>query len=491
VSEIEPERYAKARALVQALMARHWESFSTDPNVLGAAFGRRITFGEVTDVPALVIYVARKAPRTFIPRSRLLPRRMYVGLDSIDVDVLETGPLYPYAFAARERPAPSGISVGNATDVSAGTLGCLVTDNTDGSTCILSNNHVLARENLASIGEAIIQPGAADGGTSPADDIATLKRFVSVSATGTNRVDAAIAQVTAAGGVVDSVKNNLMPVASSTHRAVGLLHGGSCVRDFLNPIDDVLTLLNARFPAGAGSTVTASVGMKLEKVGQTSEYTTADVMEIGATVSFPFGPSGTATWTQQIATASIGQAGDSGSLVCEGGSGGTSDRCGFCPCLFFLAGEEMLGRDLREQENDARAIRDRYLRRTAVGRYAVELVYLNEDRLLDRVQQTRLTEEDREYARELFEKYDEPARSAMLNPEREDPRVTQEHFSDARQALERARKYMTDEEAQVAEELLELATAAEGRNWREILAMMEDEAILDRFREIVSRITTR
>jgi hypothetical protein len=491
VSEIEPaESYAKARALVQALMARHWESFSTDPNVLGAGFGRRITFGEVTDVPALVIYVARKVPRTFIPPSRVLPRRMYVGLNSIEVDVLETGPLYPFAFAARERPAPSGISVGNATDGSAGTLGCLVTDNTDGTTCVLSNNHVLARDNLAATGEAIIQPGAADGGTSPADDIATLKRFVTVSTTGMNRVDAAIAQVTAAGGAADRMKDNLMPVASGAHRAVGLLHAGSCVRSILNPINDVLSLLNVRFPAGAGATVTATVGMKVEKVGRSTEYTTADVMEVGVTVALP-GPGGaTTSWDQQIGTAASSEAGDSGSLVCEGGAGGTADRCG-CTCLLFLAGQEMLGRDLSQQESEARAIRDRYLRRTAVGRYAVELVYLNEDRLLDRAQRIRLTEEDREYARQLFEKYDESVRFAMLNPEREDLRLTQEHFADARSALERARKHMTDDEARVADELLELATAAEGRNWREILALMEDEALLDRFREIVSRIAAR
>jgi len=63
-----------------------------------------------------------------------------------------------------------------------------------GRVYILSNNHVLANSNGASIGDPEYQPGPFDGGTA-ADQIATLSDFqvISFAANGTNTIDAAIA----------------------------------------------------------------------------------------------------------------------------------------------------------------------------------------------------------------------------------------------------------------------------------------------------------
>src|SRR3546814_11925718 len=60
---------------------------------------------------------------------------------------------------------------------------------------MLSNNHVLANSNDSAVGDAILQPGTADGGADPADRIAPLARFVEISfaADAENRVDGAIA----------------------------------------------------------------------------------------------------------------------------------------------------------------------------------------------------------------------------------------------------------------------------------------------------------
>jgi hypothetical protein len=52
---------------------------------------------------------------------------------------------------------PAGISIGHFR-VTAGTLGCLVQDR-DGNRFILSNNHVLADENKAEVGDVILQAG--------------------------------------------------------------------------------------------------------------------------------------------------------------------------------------------------------------------------------------------------------------------------------------------------------------------------------------------
>src|SRR5689334_9237364 len=91
--KIHEERYQKARALVHAIKQRHFKNLASDRNIIGAAFGRREVQGQLTDEPALVMFVMKKSPKRIIPPSHVLPRRMYIGGDCVDVDVVETGPL--------------------------------------------------------------------------------------------------------------------------------------------------------------------------------------------------------------------------------------------------------------------------------------------------------------------------------------------------------------------------------------------------------------
>lgn len=94
---------------------------------------------------------------------------------------------------SRRRPLEVGVSVGHFL-ITAGTLGCFVSRE-KGRTCILSNNHVLANEDQAAIGDPIIQPGDFDGGTNPLDRVARLTDFVRLDLTAANIVDAAIAEI--------------------------------------------------------------------------------------------------------------------------------------------------------------------------------------------------------------------------------------------------------------------------------------------------------
>jgi hypothetical protein len=95
----------------------------------------------------------------------------------------------------RHRPLCIGTTVGHHK-ITAGTLGCFVRQGAedDPSVFILSNNHVLANENLAVAGDAILQPGRLDGGTLTRDKVAVLTRFVKLKKRH-NLVDCAIAQV--------------------------------------------------------------------------------------------------------------------------------------------------------------------------------------------------------------------------------------------------------------------------------------------------------
>src|SRR5262245_23699699 len=112
-------------------------------------------------------------------------------LGGIRVQPVVTGMLVARSATLRyPRPVPIGVSVG-LVDFGTGTLGARVTN---GSTVYaLSNNHVLAGIDTASIGDAILQPGPVeDGGTDPADRIGTLADFQTINFGGTNVMDAAI-----------------------------------------------------------------------------------------------------------------------------------------------------------------------------------------------------------------------------------------------------------------------------------------------------------
>jgi hypothetical protein len=95
----------------------------------------------------------------------------------------------PDDLQRRVRPLRPGLSVAHL-DVTAGTLGGFV--RLSGEAGILSNNHVLAASGAARIGDPVVQPGPADGGT-PADRVATLSAFEGLTAVRANLVDAAVA----------------------------------------------------------------------------------------------------------------------------------------------------------------------------------------------------------------------------------------------------------------------------------------------------------
>jgi hypothetical protein len=115
-----------------------------------------------------------------------------------EIDLRYTGPAFRLAGNAgapwhqtRQRPLKIGSSLGHHA-ISAGTLGFFATHRPTGQLVIVSNNHVLANEDRASPGDAILQPASEDRGRPPADTVATLFRSWRLSPTG-NTIDAAIA----------------------------------------------------------------------------------------------------------------------------------------------------------------------------------------------------------------------------------------------------------------------------------------------------------
>src|SRR4030095_5203476 len=124
----------------------------------------------------------------------LLERPNVPGLPDVldDVPVTKTVTGMVLAFSdptKRQRPAPLGFSIGHPA-ITAGSIGARVV-NASQQLFVLSNNHVLANSNGASIGDAALQPGPFDGGTS-ADQVGTLFAFQPINFSGgNNTIDAA------------------------------------------------------------------------------------------------------------------------------------------------------------------------------------------------------------------------------------------------------------------------------------------------------------
>jgi hypothetical protein len=193
----------------------------------------------------------------------------------------EESPVDP--TARFDRPVPIGVSTGHPA-ITAGTIACRVIDGA-GNVYALSNNHVYANQNAASIGDAVIQPGTYDGGSSPADDIGTLTDFEMIYFDGSdNTVDAAIALSSAAN------------LGTAT------------------PSDG--------YGTPKSTTVAPKVGMTVMKYGRTTGQTKARIWGINATVNVGYG-SGVARFVEQILISggSFSAGGDSGSLIVVGKGG--------------------------------------------------------------------------------------------------------------------------------------------------------------------------
>ena len=164
-------------------------SMITDYEIKGMGIGYKIVGGETTSDLSIVFMVETKLPPNEIPEGKLLPST----LEGEKCDVIEVGKIEAYSYTTNVRPILGGYSCGHF-NVTAGTIGTIVYKN--GDRHILSNNHILADENAASLGDAIYQPGVFDGGTA-GDTVANLTDFIPLADYVT--ADCAIAKITTDG----------------------------------------------------------------------------------------------------------------------------------------------------------------------------------------------------------------------------------------------------------------------------------------------------
>lgn len=281
------------------------------PNVVGLGVGYKTSKRQFSDTLSLVVMVRQKISPLSLSPEEIVPREV----DGIRTDVIEVGELRPLATRTdRVRPAPGGVSIGHY-QVTAGTLGVMVRDRQSGTRMILSNNHVMANRNDAQLGDPILQPGAADGGTQENDVIALLERFETIHY---NEEPAACSMANA----YTRIGNGIARAIGSRHRVRAYQYNPLAT----NAIDAALArpildsdLLDEILEIGEVSGLEeADLGMSVIKSGRTTGLTSGTVTIMDATVTVNYGGDRSATFDHQIVSSPMSQGGDSGSLLVSG-----------------------------------------------------------------------------------------------------------------------------------------------------------------------------
>lgn len=268
------------------------------PGVVACGVGLRRRNGVLTDQHVIKVFVVRKRPLADLHPVEILPAALSHGEHVAEIDVEEMpAPVAPPRHPASERSmmaearlrVPRRPLVGGASlahhDFPTGTLAIGVTDNATGIRYALSCNHVLAMQNTARAGDAVLQPARDDGGRYPRDAVGMMVRYVPIRFDcGPNMVDAALAALPP-GAVRQSV--DLIGAVSESVDA-----------DTLRPGDIV------------------------HKVGRTTGLTEGPVLAVDVSMRvayhFPGFPAGTAMFVRQIIAHVPCAYGDSGSLLLDG-----------------------------------------------------------------------------------------------------------------------------------------------------------------------------
>ncbi len=246
--------------------------------------------------------------------------------------------------ATHQAPLPATFALGSSggnnmdydtrgsqiVDCCSGTLGALVED-AGKRQYLLSNNHVLARSDHASVGDSIVQPGLIDNNCSPLGDgagpnpvapVAQLTGWLALSSKQTN-ADAAIAQVT----------------SRAVDPSGGILELGG------RQVDGSLAAAPPGISSTGGRGETASINQQVAKSGRTTGLTCGGVSAVDLDVTVDYyldcaetRPYLTKTFTHQLGLSGnqFSDAGDSGALVVDATN---AEPVG----LYFAGGTDIAG----------------------------------------------------------------------------------------------------------------------------------------------------
>jgi hypothetical protein len=268
-------------------------------NVILVYPGKKVVGGVATGRDSLRVGVITKVPLAQLEKKDVIPTRV----KGVETDVFVTDEIMALAVdrKAKHRPAPGGVSIGHPK-VTAGTMGMVVRKG--GFRHILSNNHVLANCNGASVKDPILQPGVADGGTLD-DIIAHLSDFMPITfGGGCSKV----------GSLVYFIKRlfegdlRLSAILSTVNKV-----DCAIARPVLDG-DVSSNIMEIGIPVGFAE---AKTGDTVKKSGRTTGLNTGSVISTEATARVNYGDKGEAVFEDQVITSCMSAGGDSGSVVLD------------------------------------------------------------------------------------------------------------------------------------------------------------------------------
>jgi hypothetical protein len=246
--------------------------------------------------------------------------------------------------AAHQSQLPASVALGSSggnnvdydtrgeqiVDCCSGTLGALVEDASKRQ-YLLSNNHVLARSDHASVGDTIVQPGLIDNNCSPLEDN-----------TGTTQV-APVAQLTGWLPLASKLTNADAAIAQLTSRAVD--PAGKILELGGKQADGTLSAAPPGISSTGGKGEGGTLDLKVVKSGRTTGLTCGGISSIDLDVRVDYyldcaetRPYLTKTFTHQLGLSGnqFSDAGDSGALVVDAAN---AEPVG----LYFAGGTDVSG----------------------------------------------------------------------------------------------------------------------------------------------------
>ncbi|MFW6006846.1 MAG: hypothetical protein ACOCQ5_02570 [Halanaerobiales bacterium] len=298
----------------QEILEKYREIFLERKNVVGVGYGKKEKNGKSTDEEAIVVLVKKKLPSNKLKEEEIIPQQV----ENYKTDVIEVGDLQLMSQrTSKMRPARPGISISHY-EVSAGTLGAIVTKKDSDEPLILSNNHVLAnitngRDGKAEVGDPILQPGKYDNGKEDNDIIASLYDYVPIIKNGEDKVKCPVART------VENVTNHILHYFRPDYSFKLYKEKGENIVDCAlarpentDDIDD--SILDIGRVEGVKK---PEIGIRVQKSGRTSGLTKGNIKVVNTTVEVKMNETEKVKFYDQFITEPLSQAGDSGSLVLD------------------------------------------------------------------------------------------------------------------------------------------------------------------------------
>ena len=322
------------------LLGNIWEkTLKGKTNVIGYSkkLRKRIRNGKEVDEDVVRVYVSKKMPPKALNVDALIPPFIIgVPTDIVEIGEMKAPPQItsPLGVTQRMRPLVAGISIGNLS-ITAGTLGWFF-EKSD-KTVLGSNAHVFATNSLSDVcGEKkIVQPGSYDGGKDPDDLVAEylwhqqlyggisncvpsgLARDVlngilklsrartrfSIYVSGENYVDFALATPT-----VDYDMS--LHTTKEVNEFIGLGFAGS---DTSSYICKASRIIDTGWKPCDVDIATPIIGNEVHKIGRTSEYTSATIIDDCVHGIVSYGELNNVEFDDLVLTEKLLEGGDSGS----------------------------------------------------------------------------------------------------------------------------------------------------------------------------------